>query len=415
MTSTPQVQRQAYENVRVLDMSRVLAGPWAGQLLADLGAEVIKIERPKAGDDARHWGPPFIKDVKGRDTNEAAYYMCANRGKKSVTVDIATAQGQAVIRALAAQCDVLIENYKVGDLARYGLGYEDLKELNPELIYCSITGFGQTGPLRQLVGYDFLIQAAGGLMSLTGHADDAPGGGPMKVGVPVADLMTGMYAMVAIQAALARRARGGGGEWIDMALLDCQVAMLANQAQNYLSGDGSLTPRMGNAHPNVVPYEVFPTLDGHLVLAVGTDHQYRKFCTLVGREDLISDARFVTNPDRLRNRAALVPQVAVIIATRPSAEWVEIFGQSGVPCGPIHTLEQVYGHPQVKEREMVFDMDHPLGGKVPLTANPIRFTEYPIRYELPPPLLGQHTREVLGATLGMSDAQIDRLAAEGAI
>ena len=407
---------KAYEHVRVLDMSRVLAGPWAGQMMADLGAEVIKIERPVAGDDSRHWGPPFLKDRSGRETEEAAYFMCANRGKKSVTADISRPEGQRLIRALAARSDVLIENYKVGDLARYGLGYEDLKAANPDLIYCSVTGFGQTGPSRQLAGYDFMIQAMGGLMSLTGHADEEPGGGPMKVGVPVADLMTGMYATVAIQAALARRERnGGGGEWIDLALLDCQVAMLANQGQNYLSGDGRLTPRMGNSHPNVAPYEAFPTADGHLVMTVGTDYQFRKFCKVIDRPDLLEDARFATNPDRIQHRAILSAQVKAALRERTSAEWLAAFGEAGVPCGPIHTLDQVYAHPQVQAREMVFHIEHPLAGPVPLTANPIRFREAPLRHEVPPPLLGQHTREVLSGVLGMSEAEIERLAQEKAI
>ena len=409
-------QLKPYDNIRILDMSRVLAGPWAGQMMADLGAEVIKVERPVTGDDSRHWGPPFLKDKGGRETTEAAYFMCANRGKKSVTVDISQPDGQALIKALVAKCDVLIENYKVGDLARYGLSYEDLKPLNPNLIYCSVTGFGQTGPSSALAGYDFMIQATGGLMSLTGHADDEPGGGPMKVGVPVADLMTGMYAAVAIQAALARRTRnGGGGEWIDLALLDCQVAMLANQGQNYLSGDGGLTPRMGNSHPNVAPYEAFPTQDGHLVLTVGTDYQFRKFCKVVDREDLATDPRFLTNPDRIVNRRALSTQVTAILAARPRAYWLAVFGEAGVPCGPINTLEQVYRHPQVQAREMVFQMQHPTAGPVPLTANPIHFRETPLRYEVPPPTLGQHTREVLTGLLGMSDADLERLSAAQAI
>lgn len=407
---------KAYEGIRVLDMSRVLAGPWAGQLMADLGAEVIKIERPVQGDDSRRWGPPFITDRQGRETGEAAYFMCANRGKKSVTVDISCPAGQRVIRALVARSDVLIENYKVGDLARYGLGYEDLKASNPNLIYCSVTGFGQTGPSRHLAGYDFMIQALGGLMSLTGHADEEPGGGPMKVGVPVTDLMTGMYAAVAIQAALARRERnGGGGEWIDVALLDCMVAMLANQGQNYLSGDGRLTPRMGNAHPNVAPYESFTTADGHLVLTVGTDYQFRKFCNTVGRADLLEDPRFATNPDRIVHRVPLSEQVKAVLRQHTTAEWLAIFAEAGVPCGPIQTLDQVYAHPQVKAREMVFQIDHPLAGPVPLTANPIHFREAPIRHDVPPPMLGQHTREVLKRVLGMSEADVAQLASEKAI
>ena len=393
-------------------MSRVLAGPWAGQMMADLGAEVIKIERPVAGDDSRHWGPPFLKDADGRETSEAAYFMCANRGKKSVTVDLSQPEGQKLIRAFAAKCDVLIENYKVGDLARYGLSYDDLKQINPDLIYCSVTGFGQTGPFKGLAGYDFMIQATGGLMSLTGHGDAEPGGGPMKVGVPITDLMTGMYAAVAIQAALARRQRnGGGGEWIDLALLDCQVAMLANQGQNYLSGDGGLTPRMGNSHPNVAPYEVFPTIDGHLVLTVGTDYQFRKFCGVVNRDELATDPRFLTNPDRIVNRRELSSLVRAILAQRSTSQWMAAFGEAGVPCGPINTLDEVYRHPQVVARDMVFEMQHSLAGPVPLTSNPIHFREAPIRCELPPPLLGQHTHEVLTGVLGLSPAQLEQLSA----
>ena len=399
-----------YGNIRVLDMSRVLAGPWAGQILADLGADVIKVERPVSGDDARHWGPPFLTDREGHQTDEAAYFLCANRGKRSITVDISRSEGQKLIRALAAQCDVLIENYKVGDLARFGLSYDDLKAVNPELIYCSVTGFGQTGPLRKLVGYDFMIQATGGLMSLTGHGDAEPGGGPMKVGVPVADLMTGMYAAVAIQGALARRARSGGGEWIDLALLDCQVAMLANQGQNFLSGDGSLTPRMGNSHPNVAPYEVFPTMDGHIVLAVGTDNQYQKFCASVERPDLAEDPAYRSNGDRIRNRRTLSARISEIIGQKPTEAWLSIFGAVGVPCGQINTLDQVYDHPQVRHREMLMQMDHALAGDVRMTANPIRYREQPIAYDRAPPTLGQHTQEVLAAMLNLSPEDIRRLA-----
>lgn len=405
-----------YGHLRVLDLSRVLAGPWAAQLLADLGAEVIKIERPQRGDDSRHWGPPFLARPDGEPTREAAYFMCANRGKKSVTIDLSTPRGQALVKALAAQADVLIENYKVGDLVRYGLGYEDLKRVNPNLIYCSVTGFGQTGPWKHLAGYDFLIQAVGGMMSLTGHADGEPGGGPMKVGVPVTDLITGMYATVAIQAALARRAlRGGGGEWIDVALMDCQIAMLANQGQNYLSGDGSLVPRMGNAHPNVSPYEVFPTQDGHMVLAVGTDYQFTKFCEAIGQAAWTEDPRFSANSQRVENRRALTDLITPILRTRTTAQWVDLLGGLGVPCGPIHTLDQVYRHPQTQAREMVMEMEHTMAGRVPLVSNPIRYKEAPIRYQGPPPELGQHTTQVLSQVLGMSAAEIEQLASEKVI
>lgn len=396
-------------------MSRVLAGPLAGQLLADLGAEVIKIERPGAGDDTRHIGPPFLKDKDGRVTGEAAYYLCVNRGKKAITVDISRPEGQQLVRDLAVHADVLIENYKVGDLARYGLAYDDLKGVNPRLIYCSITGFGQTGPYREKVGYDFLIQAAGGLMSLTGHGDGQPGGGPMKVGVPVTDVVAGLYAVVAIQAALARRAHCGTGEYIDLALLDCSVALLANQGQNFLSGDGSVTPRMGNTHPNAAPNGVFATADGHLVLSIASDLQYRRFCEAVGRPDLRDDPRYASNASRVAHMAELAGEVAAVLAARPSRHWEDLFGPAGVPAGPINTLAQVFAHPQVRARGMLLQMDHSLGGKVPLTANPIHFTEAPIGYGLPPPLLGEHTREVLAEVLGLSDGQIDALKAQGAL
>lgn len=405
-----------YGNIRILDMSRVLAGPWAGQLLADLGAEVIKIERPGRGDDSRHWGPPFLHKPSGEATQEAAYYLCANRGKKSTTIDISHPSGQALVKALAAQADVLIENYKVGDLERYGLGYEDLKAINPDLIYCSVTGFGQTGPWKHLAGYDFLIQAVGGVMSLTGHGDAEPGGGPVKVGVPVTDIITGLYATVAIQAALARRAaRGGGGDWIDLALLDCQIAMLANQGQNYLSGNGSLTPRMGNAHPNVAPYEVYPTADGHMVLAVGTDYQFAKCCQEIGHPLLVSDPLFVSNSLRVQHRRQLNAIIGPVFRQQTTQFWMETLGNAGVPCGPINNLDQVYALPQVKARDMVMHMDHSLVGPVPVTANPIHYKEHPIHYQAAPPELGQHTDEVLSNLLGLSESDIAKLRQESVI
>lgn len=405
-----------YGHIRVLDMSRVLAAPWAAQLLADFGAEVIKIERPGRGDDSRHWGPPFLHHPSGQETKEAAYYLCANRGKKSITIDISHPDGQALIKALVAQSDVLIENYKVGDLQRYGLGYEDLKKINPDLIYCSVTGFGQTGPWKHLAGYDFLIQAMGGLMSLTGHGDDEPGGGPMKVGVPVTDLITGLYAAVAIQAALARRqARGGGGDWIDLALLDCQIAMLANQGQNYLSGNGALTPRMGNAHPNVAPYEVYQTADGHMVLTVGSDYQFAKFCQEIGHPSLVNDPLFISNSLRVQNRRALNSIIVPVLKERSTQSWMDTLGKAGVPCGPINDLAQLYQLPQVKARDMVMHMNHSLAGPVPVTANPIHYKEHPIDYQGPPPELGQHTQDILSTLLGMDPSGIEKLRKEGVI
>lgn len=400
-------------HLRILDLSRVLAGPWASQNLADLGAEVIKIERPKVGDDTRAWGPPFLQDEEGIDTVETAYYLCANRGKKSVTLDIASDQGQAIVRSMVAQCDVVIENFKVGDLKRYGLAYDDLKIIKPNLIYCSITGFGQDGPLQSQAGYDFMIQGTGGLMSITGDPDEMPGGGPKKVGIPLADLMTGMYATVAILAALMRRDRDGGGEYIDMALLDCQVATLSNQGQNYLIS-GKIPRRYGNAHPNVVPYQAFPTVDGHIIIAIGNDHQFGKFCQEAGEPLLARDPRFLTNADRVRNRDVIVTEVARIVKQRTTSLWLVTLGPLGVPCGPINNMEQTFAHPQVQHRKMKLEMDHPSSGKVTLIANPIRFTRHPIVYDRPPPVLGQHTDEVL-AGLGLGEANIASLRAAGIV
>lgn len=400
-------------HLRILDLSRVLAGPWASQNLADLGAEVIKIERPKVGDDTRAWGPPFLQDEEGIDTVETAYYLCANRGKKSVTLDIASDQGQAIVRSMVAQCDVVIENFKVGDLKRYGLAYDDLKIIKPNLIYCSITGFGQDGPLQSQAGYDFMIQGTGGLMSITGDPDEMPGGGPKKVGIPLADLMTGMYATVAILAALMRRDRDGGGEYIDMALLDCQVATLSNQGQNYLISE-KIPRRYGNAHPNVVPYQAFPTVDGHIIIAIGNDHQFGKFCQEAGEPLLARDPRFLTNADRVRNRDVIVTEVARIVKQRTTSQWLATLGPLGVPCGPINNMEQTFAHPQVQHRKMKLEMDHPSSGKVTLIANPIRFTRHPIVYDRPPPVLGQHTDEVL-AGLGLGEANIASLRAAGIV
>src|ERR1700674_218664 len=404
----------ALSHVRVLDLSRVLAGPWCGQTLADLGAEVIKIERPGTGDDTRGWGPPYLKDCEGNDTREAAYYLAANRAKKSVTLDISRPEAQAIIRALAAQSDVLLENYKVGALKRYGLSYAELKDINPRLVYCSITGFGQSGPLSHLAGYDFMIQGLGGLMSITGERDDLPGGGPQKVGVAFADLMTGMYSTVAILAALTWREKSGVGQYIDMALLDVQVAALANMNMNYLVS-GAIPRRFGNAHSNIVTYQVFACRDGYVILAVGNDSQFAKFSEGAGRPDLAQDARFATNSQRVRNRAVLIPIIEEILLQRSAAQWIDPLDAAGVPCGPINDIAQVFENPQVRHRGMKVDLPHPLAGTVALVASPMKLSETPVRYENAPPLLGAHTGEVLRTLLGMDEAEISRLAQIGVI
>ena len=398
----------ALSHIRVLDLSRVLAGPWCGQILADLGAEVIKVERPGTGDDTRGWGPPYLKDADGNDTSEASYYLCANRGKKSVTLNIATPEGQDVVRKLAARSDVLIENYKVGTLARYGLAYDDLSVVNPGLVYCSITGFGQTGPYRDRAGYDYIVQGMGGLMSVTGERDDRPGGGPQKVGVAVADLSTGLYAAIGILAALNHRNLTGLGQQVDLGLLDVQLAMLANAGQNYLS-TGVAPQRLGNAHPSIVPYNVFRTKDGHIILAVGNDQQFAAFCRLAGQTALTTDPRFAANRDRVQNRDALMPLVEAVMVTRNSCDWLTALELAGVPAGPINTLEQAYADPQIQARGMVIDVPHPLSGRVRMTASPLKLSATPPEYHAPPPLLGQHTREVL-TQLGISAAEIDSLA-----
>ena len=397
--------------IRVLDMSRVLAGPWVGQLLADLGAEVIKVERPGVGDDTRGWGPPFLKDGDGKDTRESAYFLSTNRGKKSVTLDISKAEGQEIARELADISDILLENYKVGDLKRYGLAYDDLSARNPALIYCSVTGFGQTGPYRERAGYDYMIQAMGGLMSITGERDDAPGGGPQRVGVAIADLMTGMYSSVAILAALHERKASGRGQYIDMALLDCQVAWLANQNSNYLIS-GEVPERLGNSHPNVVPYQPFHTRDGDLILACGNDNQFAKFCAAAGIPEVARDPRFIDNAARLANRDACAAALAPALKEKTTAEWIALLESVGVPCGPINRLDEVYADPQVRARELRIDLPHPLSGTVPLVANPIKYSRTPLKYGIPPPLLGEHTTEVLTDLLGMSTVEIDALRAK---
>jgi glutaryl-CoA transferase len=402
----------ALSHIRVLDMSRVLAGPWCSQILADLGAEVIKIERPGSGDDTRGWGPPYLQDGEGHETRESAYFLSTNRGKKSVTLDIARPEGQALVRKLAADCDVLIENYKAGDLQRHGLGYQQLAADNPGLIYCSITGFGQSGPMREVAGYDFIIQALGGLMSVTGARDDRPGGGPQKVGVAVADIMTGMYSTVAILAALTHRSRTGEGQYIDMALLDVQVATLANMNMNYLIS-GRVPRRFGNAHANIVPYQVFDAADGQFVLAVGNDGQFAKFCEAAGCA-FHHDPRFARNADRVRNRETLVPLLAEVLRQHKVAHWVALLEPIGVPVGPINDIAQVFEHPQVASRGMRVELPHPLAAVVPSVASPIRMSATPIRYAGAPPLLGQHTREVL-QRYGVEDHDLDALAARGVI
>jgi crotonobetainyl-CoA:carnitine CoA-transferase CaiB-like acyl-CoA transferase len=359
-----------------------------------MGADVIKVERPAGGDDTRHWGPPYLKDAEGRDTSEAAYYLSTNRNKRSITIDIGIPEGAALIREMAARCDVLVENFKVGGLKKYGLDYESLKAVNPALIYCSITGFGQTGPMAPLPGYDFVIQGMGGLMSITGERDDRPGGGPQKAGVAVTDIMTGMYATVAILGALHERHRSGLGQQIDLALLDCHVAMLANQNLNYMTS-GVAPRRAGNAHQNVVPYQVFKAGDGELIVAVGTDGQYRAYCGVIGRPDLGVHPDYADNSHRLKNRVALIAELEAIMRTRPRDAWVAELQKVGVPCGPINDLDQVFHSEQVRHRQIWRTLPHPLAGQTPTTASPMRFSETPIRYRAAPPLLGQHTQEIL--------------------
>jgi formyl-CoA transferase len=401
-------------HIRALDLSRVLAGPWCGQNLADLGAEVIKIERPEKGDDSRAFGPPWLKDRSGRDTKESAYFASTNRGKKSVTVNLSQPEGQRIVRELARQSDVLIENYKVGDLARYGLGYDDLRKLNPRLVYASVTGFGQTGPHRERPGYDFMIQGMGGVMSITGERDDLPGGGPQRVGIPIADIMTGMYATIAICAALAHRERSGTGQHLDLALLDTQVGILANQGMNYLA-TGVPPGRIGNAHPNIVPYQPFKARDGDVILACGNDNLFNKFCEVAGCQHLARDARFATNSKRVENREAITSLLAEIFARRTTQEWCDALEAAGVPNGPINNLKQVFEEPQVIARGMKIELEHSLAGKVPLIASPMKFSGTPLEHKTPPPTLGQHTDEVLRGLLRMDDTAIAKLRAVGVI
>lgn len=396
--------------IRVLDLSRVLAGPWAGQNLADLGAEVIKIERPKVGDDSRAFGPPWIKDRDGRDTKDSAYFTSANRGKKSVTVNLQTPEGAALVRELAARSDVLIENYKFGDLERYGLAYAQLKDLNPRLVYCSVTGFGHTGPYRERPGYDFMIQGMGGMMSVTGE----PGGEPQRAGVPIADIITGMYASIAICAALAHRAQSGKGQHLDLALLDSQIALLAYQNTNYFA-TGKPPRRIGNLHPNIVPYQPFRCADGEVILACGNDNLYRRFCEAAGCPELASDARFATNGKRVENRDELKRLLDAIFARRTKKEWGELLDAAGVPNGPINDIAQVYAEPQVQARGVKIEAEHPVAGRLPLVASPMRFSGTPLEHKVAPPVLGQHTEEILSKVLGKDAAAIARLREAGAI
>jgi len=395
----------ALSHLRVLDLSRVLAGPWAGQILADLGAEVLKVERPGCGDDTRHWGPPFLRDAGGENTAEAAYYLSANRNKKSLTVDFTRAEGQRLIRELVAQSDILLENFKVGGLAAYGLDYASLKALNPRLIYCSITGFGQDGPYAQRAGYDFMIQGLGGLMSLTGRAEGEEGAGPVKVGVALTDILTGLYASTAVLGALAHREQSGLGQHIDMALLDVQVACLANQAMNYLT-TGVAPRRLGNAHPNIVPYQDFPTADGDFILTVGNDGQFRKFCEIAGHAEWADDPRFASNSARVAHRDVLIPLIRQATVFRSTAEWIAALEPAGVPCGPINDLAQVFADPQVIARGLRLELPHPLAGVVPQVASPIRLSATPVEYRNAPPLLGEHTDVVLGELLGLDAAAL---------
>jgi crotonobetainyl-CoA:carnitine CoA-transferase CaiB-like acyl-CoA transferase len=401
-------------HIKVLDLSRVLAGPWAAQNLADLGAEVIKVERPVKGDDSRAFAPPYLKNEQGETTQESAYYCAANRGKKSITVNLSDPKGQALVKELAKGVDVIVENYKVGDLARYGLGYEDIKAINPGIIYCSVTGFGQTGPYKDRPGYDFMAQGMGGLMSVTGERDELPGGGPQRVGVPIIDLSTGMYATVAICAAIAHRAVSGQGQWIDVSLLDSCVALLANQAMNYFAtGESPLS--LGNAHPNIVPYQTFKTQDGALILACGNDNLFKKFTQAAGCEELASDPRFVTNAERLKHRAQITDILSALFLKKTTREWVALLDEAGVANGPIHKIADVFAEPQVVARGMKFELPHAAAGTVTLVGSPMKFSATPITHELPPPTLGQHTTEILKSVLHKSDPDIQTLVEQGVV
>jgi len=406
--------KTALGHVKVLDLTRVLAGPWATQNLADMGAEVIKVERPGAGDDTRSWGPPFLMDENGRETTDAAYFLSANRGKKSITVNLASPEGQQIIRELVRDADVLVENYKLGTLARYGLSYEDLRALNPRLVYCSITGFGQTGPYAAQPGYDFVFQGMGGLMGITGQPDGAPGGGPVKSGVAISDLVTGLYATVAILGALEHRNVSGEGQYIDMALLDCVVAINSHQAMNYFVS-GKIPARMGNTHPNMVPYQVFRCKEGDVIVAVGNDRQFARLCHAIGLPDLAQDPRYASVQLRVRNRTELVAQIAERMLARSMREWMPVLEDAGIPCGPINNMQQVFEDPQVQHRQMKMTLPHSAGGAIPNLANPIRFSATPIRYQRAAPTLGEHTDDILHTCLNLPAERIEELRTLGVV
>ncbi len=410
----------ALPHIKVLDLSRVLAGPWCTQILADLGADVVKIERPGAGDDTRHWGPPFLKDAQGKDTEHAAYYTCANRNKRSITVDIAKPEGQALIRQLAEQSDVLVENFKVGGLAHYGLDYASLKQVNPKLIYCSVTGFGQDGPYAERAGYDLMVQAMSGMMSITGRPDEVPGGGPQRVGVALTDIFTGVYAATAILAALEVRHRTGEGQHIDMSLLDVGMAILANQAGGFLN-TGKVPQRQGNSHPSLVPYQDMPTRDGAMLLAIGNDGQFTRFCEVAGRPELAKDMRYASNTQRVLHRAELVPQLEAITRTRSTAEWIAALEHKAVPCGPINDIGQAFADAQVQARGLAIEQPRSpqavAAEGVPTirsVASPLRLSATPPVLHRAPPALGEHTKEVL-AGLGLDATRIAELRAAGIV
>ncbi len=404
----------ALSHLKVLDLTRVLAGPWCTQMLADLGADVIKVERPGSGDDTREWGPPYARDADGRDTTEAAYYLAVNRNKRSLTIDLAKPEGQALVRRLAEDSDVLVENYKVGQLARYGLDYASLAKVRPGLVYCSVTGFGQTGPYAARPGYDFIIQGMGGFMSVTGERDELPGGGPQKAGVAIADLFTGAHASIAILAALAHRDRTGEGQHVDVGLLDVQVAMMANMASNYLAS-GVAPKRWGNAHPNIVPYQVFQASDGWIIVATGNDGQFRRFVAVGGEPQLADDARWATNPQRVRARDELVPLLAAMVARKTKKEWIDALEANNVPCGPINDLAEVFEDPQVRSRGMRVDLPHPTAGTVSVPGSALKMSATPPEYRSAPPLLGQHTEEVLRERLGLDAAEVAALRERGVV
>lgn len=397
----------ALDHITVLDLTRILAGPWATQTLADLGADVIKIERPAGGDDTRSWGPPYTGENPTDPGSNSAYFCTANRNKKSVALDFASEQGSALVRQLASSCDVFIENYKVGGLEKYGLDYESLRKINPGIIYCSITGFGQTGPYANRAGYDFIIQAMSGLMSVTGQAPGTPGDEPMKIGVALTDIMTGLYSCIGILTALAHREKTGIGQRIDMSLLDVSVACMANQALNYLVSDES-PQRMGNAHPNVVPYQVFPTADGHLIITAGNDRQFKNLCEALGQPDLSDDERYASNSQRVANRESLIATMKALTPSKSTSQWIEVLGQKQVPCGPINDLQSVFSDPQVVARGLKIDQPA-ANGSIPGVASPVRLSETPPSYHSAPPTLGQHTLEVLKGQLGLSELQCSEL------